>query len=594
MNKSMVTFPRFLRTLGWLLFLTAALAACAGQPERLWLKSPGWSRAQFVDNTRVGDPVPITLDDQGNIYIFVISGSSDVSRLRVIALDRQANVVWDHTFEEIELTVSKKPWILWDGEALQLFWISGRGLYNAQVAVTGRLLGPATLLSGEAKVGHYDVARNLTGSIAVWYSGTRDQPGLYTIPLSDRRDDAILVDAKGILPDIQYDDTGTLHVIWAHNPQGRGDKPFFYASYPDGGFRPGEESIVVAPQIFGTTVLEGPILGLDGQYAYIFWSMTFYSGFEAGTAETHYVYFPKGQSSSVSPDYVLSVPYLYNLSYQDFQESALKAGARVPLGSGFFGGGTYITQVKADPDSEQELVIAFHARLAYLMRKTKSQVSAAFFQDGAPTGYQQLSFTLTSSASPAIFSDDEGQLYLTWLEKGELPGWAVYFASTAPGIKKGLSSLTWDDVGRLTAETFFGLLTGALFIPIGLAWLLPSMLVLALTSKIQGVEENLTSFGAIVSFALALIILWGTKLGVLPGILEYVPFSAWIPNIPSWLNSPLRLGVPVLVATLALLAAWYYTFRKKESSIFVFMIIYAVVDGILTMSVYGVLVLAAF
>ena len=73
----MTTAWRIPHILGRLLFLAAVLTACAGQPEHLWLKAPGWSRAQLVGNTRVGDPVPITYDDQGQLYIFLISARAD-------------------------------------------------------------------------------------------------------------------------------------------------------------------------------------------------------------------------------------------------------------------------------------------------------------------------------------------------------------------------------------------------------------------------------------------------------------------------------------------------------------------------------------
>ncbi len=590
----MTTFRRFFRFLGPLLLLTVVLTACADQPERFWLKSPGWSRAQLMDNTRVGDTVPITLDDAGRIYLFVISASNDVSQLRVVALDRQVDIAWDRTYEEIELTRPAKPHILWDGEVLQLFWLSGQGLYNTQVDVTGRLLAPPNLLSGETMVSHYNVARNASGTIAAWYAGTRDVPGVYALPPGNLTGEATLVDAAGVRPDLQYDDAGTLHVTWAHHPPGSGDKPFFYAAYPDGYYRPGQERVIATPRAVGTTALEGPQLGLDGQYAYVFWTLIFYSGLEAGTARAEYVYFPKGQPSSASSAHQWGVPYSYDLPYQAFREGDLKAGARVPMGSEFRGGATYITDLTTNHASEQELVITFHARLAYLMRKQQSQVGAGFFQDGVLTGYQLLSFTPSRSTYPAIFSDEAGQLYLTWLEKGALPGWVVYFASTAPDIREALDNVTSDDVGRLSAETLFGILTGIVLIPFAVVWIAPSLIVLALTGRLRGAEERLTGSGTIVSLALALITLWGIKMTIFPGMFEYVPLSAWLPIIPSWLKPLLQLGVPLLIAGLAFLAARYYTGRKEVYSVFLFMIIYTVVDAILTMAVYGVLVYAAF
>jgi hypothetical protein len=591
-EKTLPLSWRNLLTLWVFLILTIVLSACVGQAETLWLKSPGWSRAKLVSTTKVGDPVPITFDDAGNIYIFLVSADNEFPILCVIAYDKHAAMIWDRCYTEIELNVPSQPQIVWDGKALQLFWISDNKLYNAQVDTLGHLISPVALLSDEVAVETYDVTANTSGSIALWFAGAQEDPGLYALPLDDVADQPILIDAEGVNPDLQFDDAGTLHIIWAHIPPGTGDKSFFYAAYPDGEFQPDRASSIAGARIVGTTLLEGPTLGLDGHNAYIFWTLTYFSGLEAGQSKTFYVSFPHSQSGLVSPVQYLNVPFSSSLTYQPFHESSLNAGDRVLLGPGHPGSGSYTTLVATNSATEQELVIAFHARLEYLMRKTKSQISAVFLQDGVPTSYQQLSFTPSGSFYPAIHSDDEGQLYLTWLEKGELPGWIVYFASTAPEMEKNLSKLSSDDITRIVADTAFGLLTGALLIPIGFIWFVPSMIVLTLTSRLRGTTEGFTSIGAIVIFSLAMIVLWVTKLAILPGILEYVPFSAWIPSIPSWLHSPLRLIVPSLIGVLSLLVAWFYVQRKGNPSISVFMIIYSITDGILTMAIYGVFVFA--
>jgi hypothetical protein len=590
----MTDLRRFFRVLSLPIFLALILTACSKQPERLWLKSPGWSRAQLIGNTRVGDPVPIAIDSDGNVYIFFVSAENSASHLRVAAFDKQMEVLWDRTYDEIDLTTPSMPRIQWHQNALQLFWIDADRLYSAKIANTGELVTAPMLLSGNELVEHYDVAGNSFNQIAVWYAGSRNEPGLFSLPLGDLTGDPILVDDNGIHPELQFDHSGTLHVIWARYPPGAGDKPFLYAAYPEGYFSPGHESIVVTPRIVGTSILEGPKIGLGSQHAYIFWSMIFLSGEEAGTAETYYVTFPAGQPRFASSGFILGVPYSYELPHQKFPESPLKAGPRIPIGPGLSGRTYYVTQVEINPTIEDELVITMQPWMGYIMRKTKPQVTAAFFQDGEPVGYQILSFTPSNSTFPAIFSDGEDQLYSTWLEKGELPGWAIYLSSTAPNIKDVLDELTSDDIGRLSADVAFGFLTGALLIPIGLAWILPSMLILALSTRVLNARENLTSIRSIISTFLALIVLWVVKLGILPGMRTYVPFSAWIPILPDWSSMPLRIGIPLLIAIFSLLVAWYILQRRKESSIFTLVLIYGVVDSVLTLGVYGVLVFAGF
>ena len=60
----------------------------------------------------------------------------------------------------------------------------------------------------------------------------------------------------------------------------------------------------------------------------------------------------------------------------------------------------------------------------------------------------------------------------------------------------------------------------------------------------------------------------------------------------AWMDA--WFGVPALIAAIALFTAWYYTYRvERRSALFLFLI-YALIDGILTMAVYGVLVFGAF
>jgi hypothetical protein len=258
------------------------------------------------------------------------------------------------------------------------------------------------------------------------------------------------------------------------------------------------------------------------------------------------------------------------------------------------GGNTYIARLAVDPALSPELAMAFHTKLEYLRRQEQGQVSTIFLQDGIPNGYQQISFTPASSDYPAVLSDKAGQLYLTWMEGSALSGYDVYFSSTAPDIRGALSGLTWGEFGPLAAETLFGLLTGAVLVPLALLWILPAMVILGLTSVIRRDDESFSSPGVIVSLALAITAYWVTKLAFMPTVRDYVPFSAWLPFLPPALNLPLQVGVPLLITGLALAVAWRYTYGGERPSPFFFLLIYAVVDGALTMAVYGVTFYGAF
>jgi hypothetical protein len=573
-----------------LTFSALVLGACAAQPARRWIKTPGWSRAQLIGNTRVGDPVQLAVDKDGNVYVFYIAATEDGPRIHIHAMDKNANTLWGQTFTEIELSIPSEPKLILNGEVLNLYWVMLDRLYRVQVDKHGEIVSPPEILSGDVTVETYDVARDQDGNIAVWFSQSEDQRGVFALESGE----ILPVDRAGTRVDIQYDGNGVLHAVWARPSLDRNRQDFYYGAYPSGRFEPDFAKIAASPPIYGTVIFEGPHLGLDLTHAYIFWSLTYLSGEEAGTAETIYSYFPIGHPEVASYEQNLTVPYSYDLRYDERDSDAPPTGERVHLEDGFIGGGRYITQVNPGPTVGEELVVAFHARLGYLLRKTQSQVSSVFLQDGDNRGYQELSFTSSFSSQPSIFSDEEGHLYLTWLEKGALPGWMVYFASTAPSLSNGLGGVTVDDVGRVSAEAVFGFLTGALLIPVAFIWIIPAMIVFVIFSRLLRSDEKATDTRGLLTLGFTLVALWVAKISVLPGMRDYVPFSAWIVFLPEWIRTPLLLGVPFIIAVGSLVLAWIISSREEEPTTYRIVVAYIIIDAILTMAIYGVLIYAAF
>ncbi|GAB4527856.1 MAG: hypothetical protein Kow0063_03540 [Anaerolineae bacterium] len=560
--------------------------------ERIWLNAPGWGRAGLVANTPVADPVSMALDDTGHVYLFLYAGDESGYFPRVMAMNRQAEVVWERTYE-IALERPDQSRILWDGQALQLFWLSAYGLYNAQVETqSGQLLASPVLLSDDVEVASYAVAQDTNGTIAVWYAGTQERPGLYALPPGDLSGQAVEVDARGIGPHLRYDETGTLHAAWASYLPGQDHPRFLYAAYQDGRYVPGQESVLLEPRV-GTSRVYGPWLGLDPQNVYLLWTIVPRLGPMAGMAGTYYLYFPRGQPALASASSQVSIPYAYRLAYTTFPGQGLEAGPRVILGSSHFGN-TYLSELFINPALAPEQVVAFHTRLEYLRRKEQGQVSIVFFQGGIPAGYQQISFTPASSGLPAILSDQGGYLYITWLVSGAESGYDVYFSSTAPDVRQALGKVTWGDIGQLGAETVFGLLAGVVLTPLALAWIVAPLLVLGLTSLLRRKDERFTSPGVLASLVLAIGAYWISKLALMPTIRDYVPFSAWLPFIPPAFGLPLQVLTPLLITGLALMLAWRYTYAQDRPSPFFFLAIYAAVDAILTMAVYGVTFYGAF
>ncbi|HHH82749.1 MAG TPA: hypothetical protein ENL35_07150 [Chloroflexi bacterium] len=574
-----------------LIGMAALMTACSAQPPRLWMRAPDWGRGLLLGNTRVGEPVPLAVDPSGNVTLFLFNASEDRPRLQLMSFSPDGLVRWEHNFGEIELYLPDEPHILWDGAHWTLFWINDGSLYGMKIDDRGQALGDPEMLSKEFQVQHIAAATNGRGQVAVWFSTPPGSGGLFALA-----GDAGFqpVDPEGSQPELIFDEAGDLHAAWLRRPTARGANPFIYGFYPGADLSRGHAEAVYAAQIYGTTVLDGPTLGIDKSHAYIFWSLTFFTGPEAGTSQAYYVHFPRASFAPVSRERLLSIPWSYNLTYEAAESANLNSGRRVPLGASFQGGGTYIIQIRPNVHAAEEQAVVFQARTEYLMRKVQSQVGALYLSGEQPTGYQQLSFTPGQSSTPFLASDAQGNLYLTWLEKGDLPGWAVYFASTAPGIRSQFSRMTADDVGRISADTLFGLATGALLIPVAIAWILPSTIALALVNRILAALRWQQRGAQVLALTLGILALWALKLGFLPGMLTYAPFSAWMPFLPTQIYGPLRTGVPAAIALISLWIAFRYGSQPGELPTFRLFLAYALVDGVLTMAVYGVLIYAAF
>ncbi|NOZ49744.1 MAG: hypothetical protein GXP37_06800 [Chloroflexi bacterium] len=576
-----------------LLLLTSLLTACSDNADRLWVNAPGWSRAVLVGNTRVGDQAPFARDQAGNLYFLLIAGEGQRYYPRVVAMSPHTDVLWDRSYEEIAISRPDQPGIFWDGDRLRLFWLSNEKLFMAAVdPVSGLMPQVPRLLSGEQPVGNYSLAQRDDGKMILWYGGSLRAPGLYAYAPGDLRGTTTLIDAKGVRPSIAFDDDGVLHVIWAHMIKGDTYNPIFYAAYPSGDIVPGQQQIIAQPLASPSSVVNGPVLGLDEGRVYVFWSIEVRTGMSAGAVETAYVSFPlSGPVGELKPQDV-RVPVMHELPYETVSDASIQARERVVLADAKLPLTGQVTSLAASQSPTSELVVAHRVRADYLMRKNEMQVSTLFFRNGVPHSYQLLSFTAGDSRSPFLHIDAGGQLYLSWLERGSASGFLVYFTSTAPAIRQALTVLTRDDVARLTASTAFGLVSGMLLIPFALMWFAAPLFLIAITSPLRRGAGALRDPRVLISLVLAIAGYWFSKLVFLPGMSDYVPFTAWIPIIPRTWYDPLRFGIPVLITLFALWVAKHFTYDRLRQSPLYFILIYIAVDGVLTTAIYGVLFLA--
>jgi hypothetical protein len=578
-------------TVSWLL-LTSLLSACSSEStERLWLEAPGWSRAQLLGISQINDPVPVVTDQMGNIYTIIIVDEDEFGLPIIIAMDSAGKIVWEKALD-VQIDRPDKPALVWDGDLLHLFWLDGGALYSLSLDDSGELVSVPKKISGEINVDRYDVASDGNGALAIWFAGPRREPGLYIIDLGDVESSPQLIDPQGIWPSITYDQNGNLHASWAHHPQGFGESILWYAMYPDGIHEQGKEILVAKPVLAPTSILRGPILGLDTEDAYIYWSQEIRTGLDAGSTNTTYITFPHGKPEQNSVPRRVLVPVDPDLEYEEADDRALLAGPRVDLVNGNVGRSSALRDISTNPNMADELVLSFESTLPHLWRKEAQQINTLFTNDGDITDYQLLSFTRAGSTSPTIISNSDGYLYASWVEPAE-EGFKVYLAGTAPEMVDTFSPITFNDATRVTAETTFGILAGVVISPLAaLLWMIIPLGALLVTGIFRKGNDSLSNPVTVFSIILSIVLYEVIRIGSLPFIRTYVPFSAWIP-LPDWLQSPLQYAVPIVITIIALWFAWFLTYRRGNESPFYLVVLFIAADAVMTMAVYGIVVLGA-
>ena len=579
-----------------LIIIFALLTSCSGPDEHIWLKSPGWSRAAFLGNTTLNDPVPMALDAEQNTY-FVLLESGETSaekHFTVLARDPNAFPLWQHSLENIFLHRPDSPQLIWDGEKLHLFWIDEEHLYSLSLDSGGNILAAPQILSGNIATASYSLAQdNDSGAYMLWIAGARKTPGVYALSSLEADRDIRLVDAEGIRIQLRYDHDDALHATWVRYPVGYGSTEIFYAAYPAGAdWNKISPTAVRELAVSPSNSLSGPMMGIDATGVYVFWTVVVRSGLESGAVQTEYTYFPLGQPEDAIRPSVIAAPSIYALQYEYLSNSPLDVGERVSMHGSNIPRTVDLVEILPNPVQADELAIVFRSPTQHLWRKVKEQVNMAYFYEGEPSSYQPLSFTTTLSTSPNILNSPDRHLYVTWLEKVETDWYAVYFASTAPAIEEALSHSTSRELGRVAAQMIFGILVGILLAPIAAGvWMVAPLGALFITSPLRKIGSNRTrDIFTWISLALAVFAFWLGKLATLPGMMDYVPFSAWIPEISHFWAEILRWAVPLIFMLFSLFVAWYHTYRVGNKTSLYFLLIYIGVDSLLTAAVYAVLI----
>jgi hypothetical protein len=120
--------------------------------------------------------------------------------------------------------------------------------------------------------------------------------------------------------------------------------------------------------------------------------------------------------------------------------------------------------------------------------------------------------------------------------------------------------------------------------------------VIMIGLRIARNDEDVTQRLSQILLVVSLLAYQVSKLMLLPDILIYIPFSAWV-DIPDGVGKVLRILVPIIIIGLGVFVAEYRR-RKRQSDSPISSLGYymtaVLVDTVITLSIYGVIFMGEY
>ena len=566
--------------------LTILTSACGSDsPESLWLDPPGWSRAQFLGLTESTSRVPIALDPEGNLYAgFFMLG--EPGGMKIVKFDPAGERLWEVVKSDDRFIGGRGLQLSWQEGGLRVFWIEYSDLLSAKIDTgTGRV-GALDILVDDYPLRSLSMATSTDGDIVLAFSGSSDDPGIYLLN-NFEGEEPLLIDPEGINPSLVFDAYSNLHAAWRYQPAMLQDAELRYAVFAAGQPNPSARIYRFASQYRTTDVIEGPYLGVDLTNVYLGDTAMIRTGMREGEIETSYRTFPIWEPQEGAVPVRLFMPVEYELMYdQRSQENALQIGRRAAWDE--LGHVTdQIVEVVSTGSSVSETAFAFHERVNTQSGQTQAQIGLITLTAGEPQSYQLITNTSTGSRQPNVLISGDGHVFLTWLELSDVRTYSVFLSTTMPGFRTEFDALGLQEWQNMLGDMAFGMFSGLVLFPIAFLWMIPPLVVIAALSFIRKREESFTQPGNLASLILALAVFQLIKFSIFPSLRMTIPFTQWIPVIPTNWFPVMQVLIPFIIFAISALIASVTVRRRGQTSVVVLFILYALFDGILTLAVYG-------
>ncbi|MDX1688624.1 MAG: hypothetical protein R3248_11620 [Candidatus Promineifilaceae bacterium] len=568
--------------------LALLLVACqAGGDLKGRKPSPDWSRSRPI-GADVRGRIAMAVEGAGEkIHLAWPQAMEDQIGIHYKQLDQRAQTVAEHALPLPEGASRSTRLLLSADNRLHLFWarrVSGEtwNLWYAGLNDQGELVrDPVQLSPSGSDVGDYSAIQDPAGNLlVVWGDGNgRQVVGLRIPEGRPPSDPQVLGDGES--PSLSVDETGNAHLVWREENQIR------YAALPGGDLAPGAGVRVADLTLSFGDAVTGPVLGTAGGWGYVFWSIFSQSGLEAGTGRTEYVTFPLDSPAPSRPERLAFLPD-ERQSYVAYDGAFPLTQVALPptlayLNTDFVGD----PDVARGPGGELAVAVAVNQELR---QQTTIQLAVMLLADGEPLGYQMAAKTPNLSVEGNLTLDEAEHLHLAWREGAG--GLSAYYATTAPEARAVLDRLTTADVANVLLTATAEGMSGLVFLPFAAVWSVPGLLLLGLW-KLRRDDEHIDQLGSRIVVTVAIVIYEVIKLLFMPGILSYVPFSAWL-DVPPNVRPILLYGTPFFIIAMGVLVAEIVRRRRDETPTIGYYFAVVGVDAALTLLVYGVNFMGVF
>lgn len=566
-----------------LLFLLTSCGLGAAPKGRK--PSPDWSRGVPLNVSVAGTAGMAVSDDGNRVHVTWPTVVEDELVIHYMQIDESLTPIVDRNLDLPEGRARTPRLLLDENGNVQLVWARRPGggvweLWQAVVNGEGEVVETGQVSTAEMNVSDYAIAQAPAGTgFVVWEDAKTNK--IWGARLGETADPTLLVEA-GIAPSIQVDQQNTMHMSWFNN------NTIYYTAFANGQLATTIGTRLVDIELSPTDTLGGPELALTEDTGYIAWSRYIASGLESNTGRTDYVAFALDNPAPLAAPDRLSITTDEEQPYEPY-EGAYALTVLAPPPPIISMGGNYTIQPDAAIGRGQEVAVVVSAEQDIRLNNFV-QMAVAIFKDGEFVGYEVAAKTEGLSQEGTLATDGDGNLHLIWREGAG--GRRLYYATTSPALRESLDALTSEDwLTAVFAGVFEGA-TGLAFFPLAMLWLLPGGLILGIR-QLRVEDETVSTLSAYFLLGISLILYQLTKLLVLPTVLTYVPFSAWI-EIPVRWEVPLRIIYPILSMVISIAVAEWFRRKRPATSTLLYFFIVCLVDVIFTLSVYGVAFLGNF